>query len=182
MYFKGATGKRCYFGGKMGAYRVLSSIPNVDSGWAIPLSDVDRTVFAAPSEDGIFDRTVCEAIQYRADRTFFVQLDYVQAGPRAWAVGHSLRVGDTRNVLPVAVDRTFPTFEQAITEELSPLLRELSRLAAGVANAFVDAGSITATLRRHAKDAIYHLLSALPSHIQDDIVMSLLGRTGDQDG
>lgn len=182
MYFEGETGKRCYFGGKMGAYRVLSSIPNVESGWAIPLSDVDRVVFPAPSEDGTFDRAVCEAIQYRADRTFSVQLEYVQAGPRSWAVGHSLRIGDMREVLPVAADRTFQTFEEAITEGLSPLLHELSRLAAGVANAFVDVGSITATVRRHAKDAIYHLLSALPAGIQDDIVMSLLGRTGEQDG
>ncbi|MBN3815221.1 hypothetical protein G3N57_00735 [Paraburkholderia sp. Se-20369] len=182
MYFEGETGKRCYFGGKMGAYRVLSSIPNVESGWAIPLSAVDRAVFPAPSEDRTFDRAVCEAIQYRVDRTFYVQLEYVQAGPHAWAVGYSLRIGDTRKVLPVAADRTFPTFEEAITAGLSPLLHELTRLAAGVGNAFVDVGSITATVRRHAKDTIYHLLSTLPAHVQDDIVMSLLGESGDQDG
>ena len=182
MYFEGETGKRCYFGGKMGAYRVLSSIPNVESGWAIPLADVDRVVFPAPSENGTFDRAVCVAIQYRADRTFFVQLQYVQAGPRLWAVGHSLRIGDTRKMLPVAADRTFQTFEEAITKGLSPLLHELSRVTAGVANSLVEVGSITATVRRHAKDAIYQLLSALPADIQDDIVMSLLGRTGDHDG
>lgn len=182
MYFEGETGKRCYFGGKMGAYRVLSSVPNVESGWAIPLADVDRVVFPAPSDDGTFDRAVCEAILYRADRTFFVRFEYVQTSPCSWAVGHSLRIGDTRNILPVVADRSFQTFELAITKGLSPLLLELSRLAAGVGNAFVEVGSITATMRRHATDAIYHLLSTLPARIQDDIVMSLLGRTGDRDG
>jgi hypothetical protein len=182
MYFGGETGKRCYFGGKMGAYRVLSSVPNVESGWCIPLSDVDRVVFPAPNEDGSFDRSVCDAIEYRADRSFFVRLEYVQTGPEGWAIGHSLRVGDTRQASPAVVYQTYSTLEEAITQVLSPILRGLGSLAAGADNPFVKPHGKHTVLQRRARDAMYHLLNALSPHLQNAIVMSLLGRSGDSDG
>ncbi len=182
MYFEGKTGKRCYFGGKMGAYRVLSSVPNVESGWCIPLSNVNRVVFPAPNEDGTFDRSVCEVIEYRADRSFFVRLEYVQTGPEAWAIGHSLRVGDTRQASPAVVHQPYSTLDEAITQVLSPVLRGLASLAAGADNPFVKPRGKNTVLQRRARDAMYHLLNALSPHLRNAIVMSLLGRTGDSDG
>ncbi|MGP8437825.1 hypothetical protein ACT2FY_39040 [Paraburkholderia fungorum] len=178
MYFEGKTGKRCYFGGKMGAYRVLSSVPEVDTGWAVPLSEVDRLIFPAPSDDGSFDRSVCEAIQYRADRTFFVRLEYVQASPSVWAIGHSLRINDTKESMPVVAAPGFETYEDAMKERLAPLLRELSALAAGVPNRFVTRGAVSVAMQRRAHEAIYALLSPLPVRLQDDIVIALLKQTG----
>ncbi|TCK32055.1 hypothetical protein B0G84_9193 [Paraburkholderia sp. BL8N3] len=179
MYFEGKTAKRCYFGGKMGAYRVLSSVPEADTGWAVPLSEVDRLVFPAPGDDGSFDRSVCEIIQYRADRTFFVRLQYVQAGPSVWAIGYLLRIGDTKESLPVVANPSFPTYEEAVTERLAPLLRELSAVAAGVPNSFFTRGTISATMQRRAHEAIYALLSPLPARLHDNIVIALLERSGD---
>lgn len=179
MYFEGETGKRCYFGGKMGAYRVLSSVPQADTGWAVPLADVDQLVFPAPGADGVFATTVCEAIQYRADRVFFVRLDYVQATPDSWAIGHSLRIGDTKESEPVTVKPASKSSDEAMKACLIPLLRELSAVAAGVENRFVKRETASATMQRRAHDAIYELLSALPAQLLDDIVIALLERTGD---
>ena len=177
-YFEGTIGKRCYFGGKMGCYRVLSSQPNTESGWCIPLSDVDRLVFPAPNEQGSFEKSACEVIQYRANRTFAFSLEYVQIAPTRWAIGHSLRVGDTAHKIAPSIQNTYASFEEAVLFALSPLLHGLTRLAAGAENPFVDVGKITKSLQRHAREAVYHLLNNVPPQLRDDIVMSLLRKTG----
>jgi hypothetical protein len=185
MYYGVRGVMRCYFGGKMGAYRVLSSTPYVDTGWAVPLSEVETSVFPAPNEQGVFDRQVCDVLEYRVDSRFFVRIEYLQAGPALWAIGQSLQIGNNGRSIPVSTQLGSPTFEDAIKSVLPMLLVELARLAAGVDNPFdrsVAPNKPRKTTQRRAQDAIYHLLNALPSELCNDIVMSLSGENGESDG
>lgn len=173
IYYGGALPQRCYFGGKMGAYRVLSSTPNVQSGWCVPLEKIEEEVFHAPNGAGVYEDAVCDRIEYKASKIEIV-FRYVQAGPASWAIGSEVKIGDRGIITPVSVhDPAFETFEDAMKATMTPVLLELGRFAAGVDSSY-GVGALSAKpLQRRAKDALFHLLHALPSPLQRDIIILL---------
>ncbi|KAA0178803.1 hypothetical protein FX016_22995 [Cupriavidus gilardii] len=176
MHFGQRGPTRCYFGGKMGGYRVLSSLPDVESGWCIPLEEVARAVFHAPNEHGVYPNEVCDAIEYRAGKDFRIVLRFLQIAPDAWAIGKEVEIGNGYQASPVSERWRYPSLEAAIRAELAPLLAELARCAAGAPNAYIRSESQSATrrLQRRAMDAIFHLLHGLSPHLSRDIIISLL--------
>lgn len=182
MHFGPGGPTRCYFGGKMGRYRVLSSLPNVESGWCIPLEEVASTVFHAPNEHGVYPNDVCDAIEFRAGNDFRIVVRFLQIGPHSWAIGKEVQIGSGYQGSPVSERWQYPSLEAALREELSPLLAELARCAAGAQSTYSRKApnSTVRRLQRRAKEAIIHLLHGLAPHLPRDIIISLLThRSGD---
>ena len=181
VYYDNGKATPCFFGGKMGAYRVLSSTPDLESGWGIPLSSVADSVFPARNEHGSYPLELAEKLEYRSDRSFQVALYTLRVAPDSWITAMEYRIGRRFRATPLTASQTFPTLEAALAASLVPMLRDLGRLAAGSPNGMVADTSNSASMKaiqRHAQLAIYEMLYALPSPLRSDIIMLLMGRTG----
>jgi hypothetical protein len=93
VYYGNGRATRCFFGGKNGGYRVLSSTPDLESGWLVPLSSVLSEVFPAPNEHGVYAQDLATRIEYRGSATFHVAVDYLQIGPERWIAASEFRIG-----------------------------------------------------------------------------------------
>lgn len=180
VYYGNGAATPCFFGGKDGAYRVLSSTPDLESGWMVPLASVPLQVFPAPNKHGVYPQDLATSIEYRGSATFHVAVYYMQIGPERWITAFESRVGMRYRSTPLTASRVFLTLEEALKAAVIPPLLDLGRLAAGADNnlapdARTGAAAHKAT-RRHAQMAIYTILSALPSSIQSDIIMLLIGK------
>ena len=168
--------QRRFIAGKIGAYCVLSLTKHSDSGCCIPFEELDKTVFPAPNEHGVFEEEVCQTFGARLDRQFYVEVHYVQAGPMEWCASLSRQFGNSYSgSLPSQCD-VFPTFEAAMKNVLSEDLRQLARFAAGSPSG-LDHGvsqSKLPTARKFAKDAIYKLLYHFEPSLYNDILISLM--------
>jgi hypothetical protein len=180
VYYGNGRATPCFFGGKNGGYRVLSSTPDLESGWLVPLSSVLSEVFPAPNEHGVYAQDLATRIEYRGSATFHVAVDYLQIGPERWIAASEFRIGTRYRSTPLTAARVFLTLEEAQKAVVVPLLLDLGRLAAGADNNVApDArvGAAHKATRRHGQMAVYTILSALPSPVQSDIIMLLMGET-----
>lgn len=180
VYYENGTATPCFFGGKNGGYRVLSSTPDLESGWMVPLASIPSQVFPAPNEHGVYPQDLAASIEYRGTATFHVVVYYMQIGPERWITAFEFRIGTRYRSSPLTASRVFLTLEEAQKAAVVPLLLDLGKLAAGADNNLVPdtpAGAAHKATRRHAQMAVYTILSALPSPVQSDIIMLLMGKT-----
>ncbi|WP_157657509.1 hypothetical protein [Burkholderia ubonensis] len=180
VYYDNGKATPCFFGGKMGAYRVLSSTPDLESGWGIPLASVADSVFPAPNRHGCYPLELADKLEYRRDHSFQVAVYSLRITPDSWITATEYRIGSKFRATPLTASQKFPTLEAALTASLVPMLRDLGRLAAGAPNG-ITAEALNSTsmksVQRHAQLAIYELLHALPSPVRSDIIMLLMGST-----
>ncbi len=180
VYYENGKATPCFFGGKDGGYLVLSSTPDLESGWLVPLSSVPSQVFPAPNEHGVYRQDLATRIEYRGGATFHVAVDYMQIGPECWITAFEFRIGTRYRSSPLMASRVFLTLEETQKAAVIPLLLDLGRLAAGAQNNLLNetlTGAAHKATRRHAQMAVYSILNALPSPVQPDIIMLLMGKT-----
>lgn len=179
VYYDGNVRTRCYFGGKMADFRVLSPTPGLESGWCVKLSDVETKVFPAPNEHGVYASEHATRLEYRHNSSFWVAVLTLQIGPSEWIATTEFRLGDKSRVAPLTSAISFPTLEEALRQTLIPLLRDLAKIGVGAPNRIIAQPSSRATkevFQKHAEKAIYELLNALPSPPRSDIIKLFFDR------
>lgn len=176
IYYGEGRPQRLYMGGKTGAYRTLSSVRGCDSGMCVRIDELARQVFPAPNDSGVFTDEVCNAIQFRLDHNFHIEIRYVQWGPKNWSVASSISVGNSGFSSLPSKSRSYPSLSDAMQNYLPPLLQRLAALAAGTGRdiEFNVTKSGQAKAKRFGRDALYQILGALPLELSNDILKLLM--------
>jgi hypothetical protein len=184
IYYGQGRPQRMYMGGKTGGYRTLSSVKGSDSGVCVLIDEMARQVFPAPNESGVFVDEVCNAIEYRLDHNFHVEIQYVQWSPTNWSIASSISVGNSGFSSLPSKSRSYPSLSAAMQTYLPPLLQRLAALAAGVGRdiEFNVTKSGQAKAKRFGREALYLILGALPRELSNDILKLLMVKSESSNG
>lgn len=127
-------------------------------------AEIADMVFPVPNEHGVFDSRHAMAIEYQK-KDFYVRVYVLQIAPDSWVSARSCQAGFSGASGPLTGRCAKTSFDEAVKQELVPVVAGLISAAAGTPQS-----GVYKTTPAIAKKAIFSLLGQIPLPLANSVL------------